>query len=240
VLRTKQTGFFAPLFVAIVLIVAAALMPHPPSVQVAELQKLRYQHSMWWFWQQAVADYYRKFDEWPASIDDLVSTYAMDSSPSYISGFTDSEGFRVRWLNLTSDEKALLLKGLTHSKIEFHEDGIDAILRAETLSSAVDGVNRNQQVVMESNISMSNYDINQVRDIYLIQASVTQPSEITRIRAAQSLMQWLTIDAVVSVDKIARARWQIDELDKLMAHINSLYSKLESHMQSPPDGPSPF
>lgn len=239
-MRIKQTGFFAPLFVAIVLIIAAALMPHPPSTQVVELNKLRYQHSMWWFWQQAVADYYRKFDVWPASIEDLVSTYAIDSAPSYISGFEDLDGFRVRWLNLTSGEKALLLKGLTHSKIEFHEDGIDAILRAETLSSDVDGVYRNQDVVMASDVTMANYDINQVRDTYLKQVSITQPSEVSHLRAAQSLMQWLTIDAVVSVDKIAPARWQIDELDKLMANINSLYSKLEAHMQSPPDGPSPF
>ncbi|GAB3298759.1 hypothetical protein [Pseudidiomarina andamanensis] len=239
-MRIKQTGFFVPLFVAIVLIIAAALMPHSPSVQVTDLQKLRFQHSMWWFWQQAVADYYRKFDVWPDSIEDLVSTYAIDSAPSYISGFADAEGFRVRWSNLTADEKALLANGLTHSKVEFHEDGIDAILRAETLSAVVDGIYRNQEVVMESDISMSSYDINQVRDIYLTQVSVTQPSEVDHLRATQSLMQWLSIDAVVGVDKIAPMRWQIDELDKLMAEINSLFTKLEAHMQQPPDGPSPY
>lgn len=233
-MKTKQIGFFTPLFVAVMLIITAALIPLPPSAEVAVLKKLRYQHSVWWFWQRATIEYRRKYDSWPQSIEELASTFQLNAAPDYISGFTDLENFRVRWSNLNDHEIALLKSGLAHEKIEFHDTGIDAVLQVQPEPVVIEGVHRRQTETMNSKILMNSFDINQTRDVYVKQASIVEPGEPFEIRALSASMQWLSINAVVRVNKIASDPLRTDELGNLLQDINMLYSKLEAHMLSTP------
>lgn len=231
-MKTKQTGFFTPLFVAVMLVITAAFIPLPPSAEVAVLKKLRYQHSVWWFWQQATIEYRRKYDSWPLSIEELASTFQLNAAPDYISGFTDLDKFRVRWSNLNDHEMALLNSGLAHAKVEFHVTGIDAVLQVQSEPEGIDGVHRRQTETMDSNILMNSFEISQARDVYVTQASMAEPGAPFEIRALSASMQWLSIDAVVMVNKIASDPLRTDELGILLQDINMLYSKLEAHMLS--------
>ncbi|WP_404409919.1 hypothetical protein LG272_05265 [Pseudidiomarina marina] len=239
-MSVRQAGLFTPLFVAIVLIVAAAMMPLPPSKQVVELEKLRYEHSVWWFWQQAAAHYYRKFDVWPQSLTELALTFDLTPAPDFLSGFAEQNGFRLSWTQLSATQIELLKNGLSHPHVELSEDQIDAVMGMSTPLNEVEGIYRSESSTMASNLSLDSHNIVRARDVYVREAEVKTPSEPDRLRTTTATMAWLAIDSHVTVDKIAPNPLRVDELTKLLNEINQQYSKLAAHMESEPEGPTPY
>lgn len=239
-LKTSQVGMFTPLLVGIVLIVAAAMMPLPPDVKTTELERLRFQHATWWFWQRAVVHYQRKFDIWPSSLEELTTTFALPPAPSFLLGTAEVDRFKLSWLNLTAVDLEILSGGLQHPHVEIHDDRIEAVMGNGATLNQIDGVHRYESSPLASNLSLGNHNVVSTRDTYVNEASVALPITADRIRSITARMTTLIVNSQVVVEKIAPSPLQVDELNKLLTDINRQYNKLLAHMQSAPDGPSPY
>ena len=238
-MRTKQRGMFAPLVVMIGTVLMLLWLPSIVPLS-SQMQKLRYQHATWWFWQRAVVHYQRKFDIWPSSLEELATTFTLPPAPEFLIGTAEGNRFKLSWLNLTAADIQILSSGLQHPHVNIHDDRIEAVMGNGSASHEIEGVHRYESSPLAANLSLGNHHLLSTRDIYVNEASVALPSTVDRIRSITANMTTLVMNGPVVADKIAPDRLRVDQLSNLLTDINRQYNKLLAHMQSAPDEPSPY
>lgn len=232
-MKFKQ-GMALPAIIVVTALLGAAVFAALPTGAGLELQQLRYKHSTWWHWQQAVIHYFHKTGQWPDNLNDVRNELGLATEPSFIEGYSIPGGFRVRVTGISTNNEKPLVRVLNPYVKRNVPNSLDADLNPLTTESDVYSfaILRNMTTEMATEINMNSYQLSQASDIHVLNQVDTQRQLDVELIVAQQLRSTtLNYPSAVSVANF-HTDSQADILESLTANIKAQYLRLDNYMKS--------
>lgn len=231
-MRTKQRGMFAPLVVMIGTVLMLLWLPSIVPLS-SQMQKLRYQHATWWFWQQAVIRLQRETGIWPANLHAVAQHFALGDVPQFLQGEGWEEQFELRWIGLSASDTALLQELDTAATMTIVEHTVVATLTdAPTKSLSTRYLPRKDTATMDTSLSLGGHQLT-ARHVNAEQVQVVGDTYLRSIKVAETETDELHVDGAFKVYNFSRHPLLLDEIVSLKDQIDSLLALLRQHLNLP-------
>ncbi|SDB50987.1 hypothetical protein SAMN02927930_01998 [Pseudidiomarina indica] len=235
---TKQRGMFAPMVVLFAAMLAMLALPHQDA-SIGQLQRLRYQHETWWFWQQAVATLHRDTGTWPASLTEVAQHFQLGEVPQFIVGILHDDRFDLEWIGLSASDLELLQELDTTAVVNI--DG--HIVRNKPGESGAEVtmsyLPRSGEATMLTALSLAGHQL-RVNHLNAELVNVTDSAKMAQVTVDEAQIQRVQYHRVLTVTSFHSAPMLLDELLSLKSQIDALREKLLEHMKPEPGQPSPY
>lgn len=235
---TKQRGMFAPMVVLFAAMLAMLALPHQDA-SIGQLQRLRYQHETWWFWQQAVATLHRDTGTWPASLTEVAQHFQLGEVPQFIVGVLHDDRFDLEWIGLSASDLELLQELDTTAVVSI--DG--HIVRNKPGESGVEVtmsyLPRSGEATMLTALSLAGHRL-RVNHLDAELVNVADTAKMAQVTVDEAQIQRVQYHREVTVVNFYLGPMLMDELLSLKGGLDALREKLLAHMKPEPGQPSPY